>query len=163
MKISTAAMAAVTAASLFVAIVCAARVGAVSNEVKAEGVAQVAAAVGRYVVDEPALVERGFETSAALEWQEEEPGFLTTQAPNGGVCVKVNRNGADGIFCTGAVLSRTGGIAESDGRELFQLLAQMHNYAAQGKPASNADKYRAIQRDFTAGLEAVERMQAAGR
>lgn len=166
MNIRNAAMTFVTVSSLIVAIVCASRVGHVSNQVKAEGQAQVAAAVERYAVDEAALVERGFETAATLEWQEEEgaPGFLTAQAPNGGVCVKVDRNGADGLFCTGAVQGHTDGVAESDGRELFQMLARMHNYSAATAEVSRAEKYRAIQRDLTEGVKAVERMQqAAGR
>lgn len=160
MKLSTYALLVVTIISLIIATICAVRVGTVSNELNAKYQQDKAELEKAYTTSNPEQADNGFSLSPTLAWVDQGDGILAAETARGGLCLRLDRNGSDGVFCSGeAVEEDTSGNA-SDGAVIFNWLANAKGLSVQ-REESRADKYRAIQRDLTDGIQSVERMQQA--
>lgn len=148
----------VTLISLSLFVTAATRVGAVENRLAHESAVDRAAVRGEFMVNHPQLHDDGFTLSPTLKWEDQGDGILAAQTPRGGLCLKVDRNGSDGVFCSGEVKDADATGNASDGAVVFNWLAKAKGLSV-AKQESRADKYRAIQRDLTEGIQSVERMQ----
>ena len=108
------------------------------------------------------LKHHGFVVSQDLIWRKAGDGLLIADTSGGGVCLQLDRNGADGLFCSGAV-SQDPSAPKPDGAIIYNWLQAAKGESLADAPVkveSRADKYRAIQREMRQSLEALER---AGR
>lgn len=105
------------------------------------------------------LKHQGFAVSQDLVWRKAGDGLLIADTTGGGVCLQLDRNGADGLFCSGAV-SEDPNAPKPDGAVIYNWLQKAKGESvadAQPKAESRADKYRAVQREMRQSLEALER------